>query len=50
MYNIFSLNIFVENIMVIKEHRRIALVGGDTLISTPYIGNSKAMTLMHVPF
>jgi hypothetical protein len=50
MYNIFSLNIFVENIMVIKDHKRIALVGGDTLISTPFIGKSKAMTLMYMPF
>ena len=36
--------------MVIKDHKRIALVGGDTLISAPFIGKSKAMTLMYMPF
>jgi len=36
--------------MVIKEHKRIELVGGDTLISTPFIGISMAMTLMYICF
>ena len=50
MYDILTLNIFVESIMVTKDHKRIGLVGGDTLISTPFICHSKAMTLMYMPF
>ena len=36
--------------MVFKDHKRIALVGGDTLVSTPYICKSMAMTLMYMHF
>jgi hypothetical protein len=36
--------------MVIKDHRWIGLVGGDTLFSTPSISYSMTMTLMYICF
>jgi hypothetical protein len=36
--------------MVIKDHRRIGLDNRDTLIRTPSICNSLAMTLMYMSF
>ena len=36
--------------MVIKDHRWIGLVNGDTLLRTPSICNSVAMTLMYISF
>lgn len=50
MYNIYSLNIFVDKIMVIKDHGWIGLDCGDTLINTPSICKSETMTLMYKRF
>ena len=36
--------------MVLKEHRWIGLDNGDTLIRTPSICKSIAMTLMYISF
>jgi hypothetical protein len=36
--------------MVIKDHRWIGLINRDTLIRTPSIHKSLAMTLMYISF
>jgi hypothetical protein len=36
--------------MVIKDHRWIGLIGGDTLIHTPSVCKAMAMTLMYIDF